>query len=248
VGHQGAALLDLVDSLRLELRAMQRAEDRLSGRGLAWQFWERWISEIVSDFWSAARVGIAAPLGLLGVVSLPRAFVFRAGLDDPHPIPWIRVKLSCAMGAALYPHHQWQKLAAIWESYYPTAGLDSQKRWLLAVLEAAIPDFVRLLVNHRPKALLGKSLKEVMTAADRAPVQLQTTFDAWHNRQFDMRALSPTLALAMIGQARADAKISPEGESRLVADLLTQWALRSTLDASEICAPGQQRLRLAKSV
>ena len=53
-----------------------------------------------------ARVGITSTWDLIGVVSLPRVFVFRMGLDDPHPIPWIRVKISSAIGAALYPHQQ----------------------------------------------------------------------------------------------------------------------------------------------
>ena len=116
VGHQAAALLDLVNSLRFSLRASQR------GAGLArlaWQLWERWISEIVADFWSVARVGIAATLGLMAVVSLPRAFVFRLNAKDPHPLPWIRVKLSAAMGEALYPHPQWQQLSETWEGFYP---------------------------------------------------------------------------------------------------------------------------------
>jgi hypothetical protein len=104
VGHQAAALLDLIDSLRRELR--RRTGD-------IWRLWERWISEIVADFWSVARVGVASTLGLMGVVSLPWAFVFRVNLDDPHPIPWIRVKLSCAMGKALYPHPQWDRLARL---------------------------------------------------------------------------------------------------------------------------------------
>ena len=52
---------------------------------LAWQLWERWISEIVADFWSVARVGIAATLGLMAVVSLPRAFVFRLNIERSAP-------------------------------------------------------------------------------------------------------------------------------------------------------------------
>ena len=88
--------------------------------------WERWISEIVADFWSVARVGIASTHGLIGVVSLPRPFVFRLNVDDPHPMPWIRVKLSAAIGEALYPHPQWRRLSALWESFYPPAGLAPQ--------------------------------------------------------------------------------------------------------------------------
>jgi hypothetical protein len=35
----------------------------------------------------------------------------------------------------------------------------------------------------------------------------------------------------VLGQARADGLITPEEESRTVSDLLTQWAVRSTLGA-----------------
>ena len=68
VGHQGAALLGLVPSLKTELQAMQRQ----SRDPQIWQLWENWISEIVADFWAIARVGVVSTLGLIGVVSLPR--------------------------------------------------------------------------------------------------------------------------------------------------------------------------------
>jgi hypothetical protein len=109
VGHQAAALLDLIDSLRPALQRMQRRASKSD----VWMYWGRWISEILADFWSVARIGVGSTLGLMGVVSLPRAFVFRMNMDDPHPIPWVRVKLSCAIGQALYPHPQWHGLAHI---------------------------------------------------------------------------------------------------------------------------------------
>lgn len=233
VGHQAAALLDLVDSLRPELQGLQQNGRRDQ---IAWRLWERWISEIVSDFWSVAKVGIASTLGLIAVVSLPRAFVFRLSLDDPHPIPWIRVKLSCAMGRALYPHPQWDQLAGLWESFYPTAGLDAERRQLFTMLEASMPDFVTLLVNHRPKALRGASLIEAMAVDERQPVRLAAHWQSWRISPAQMRTAPSTLAFAVIGQARADGRISPEVESRLLGDLLTYWALRSTLDIAAICA------------
>jgi hypothetical protein len=44
---------------------------------MAWSFWEPWISEIVTDFWSVSKLGISSTLALIGVVSLPTWFVFR---------------------------------------------------------------------------------------------------------------------------------------------------------------------------
>jgi hypothetical protein len=235
VGHQGAALLDLVESLRPVLRGM---ESKGGVEETAWRLWMRWISEILADFWSIARVGISSTLGLMGVVSLPRAFVFRVSLDDPHPIPWIRVKLSCAMGQALYPHPQWNRFAELWESFYPTESLEEKTKWLLRMLEATMPGFVTLLVNHRPKSLRGKSLMEVMSVEGHQPARLAAYYRKWGTSPARMRTLPPSLAFAVIGQAKADGKISPEEESRVLANLLTHWALRSTLDTSAVCATG----------
>jgi hypothetical protein len=232
VGHQGAALLDLVPSLRLMLQARQRTSDA----PLVWQLWERWISEIVADFWSIARVGIASTMGLIGVVSLPRPFVFRLTIDDPHPMPWIRVKLSCAIGHALYPHPQWQRLAHVWDAYYPVAGLDDTRRQWLRSLETSIPEFIWMLNNHRPEALRGRSLLAALATEERRPARLTALFGAWHRAPGQMYRAPPSLVLAVLGQARAVGQLSPDDESALVAKLLTYWAMRSTLDLSAFCA------------
>jgi len=240
VGHQGSALLDLVDSLRKPLARMIGTQN---GQLNSWYLFNRWISEILADLWSVAKVGICSTLGLMGVVSLPRAFVFRLGLDDPHPIPWIRVKLSCAMGAALYPHPQWSRLAAIWESYYPLSGLDSAKRHTLTSIETTIPDFVALLVNHRPEKLRGKTLGSVIASPDRLPGNLRSLYRTWKPNPRHMRKAPPSLAFAVIGQARADGTLTPEIESHILTDLLTFWAMKSALRANEICAQGVRSAR-----
>jgi hypothetical protein len=231
-GHQAAALLGLVFSLQQVLRAKQQA----ARESLAWRLWDRWISEIVSDFWSVARVGVASTLGLIGVVSLPRPFVFRVNVDDPHPTPWIRVKLSCAIGDGLYPHPQWQRVAKLWESYYPTAGLDDERQALLARLQESVPEFVAVLINHRPKALRGRSLREAMDIEQRTPARLAALFEAWNKAPRQMYRAPPSLVFAVLGQAKADGGLSPEDESDLLAKLLTFWAMRSTLDTSAYCA------------
>jgi hypothetical protein len=232
VGHQGAALLDLVNSLRPILQGLQRSNSR---ERLVWGLWERWISEILADFWSVAKVGIASTFGLVGVVSLPRAFVFRMNVDDPHPIPWIRVKLSCAIGRALYPHPQWDELAQLWEAFYPLNGLDDEQRHLLAALEASMAGFVTLVVSHRPKTLRGIALHEALATEDRHPHRLTAYFRSCQSTPQHLRTLSPSLAFAVIGQARANGQMSPEAESETLTHLLTHWALRSTLDRSVLC-------------
>lgn len=246
VGHQSAALLNLVNSLRPVLQGMERGSGVYN---MAWLLWERWISEIVADFWSIARIGIAATLGLMGVVSLPRAFVFRLSRDDPHPSPWIRVKLGCAIGQALYPHPQWQRLAQLWETYYPLTGLDVAQRHNYEMLQATLPGFVTLLINHRPQSLRGASLAEALQVQSRSPWQLQTLFSIWRQQPARMYQASPVLTFAVIGQARADGRMSPEQESALLGKLLIHWALRSTLRTSVdySARPGQPEFLPASS-
>lgn len=233
VGHQAAALLDLVASLRPVLRGLQQGA---GASAVAWQLFERWLSEIVADFWAVARIGVAAPMGLIAVVSLPRAFVFRLNVDDPHPVPWLRVKLSCAIGQALYPHPQWQRLAALWEAFYPLRGLDAETTRLLTRLQAIMPAFVTVLVEHRPAALRGKTLTQALQVAERQPARLVALFSLWCQLPALMYGAAPSLAFAVIGQARSDDRLSPEDEAVLLGKLLTHWALVSTLDTSSACA------------
>jgi len=226
VGHQGAALLDLVASLRPVLQALQHGG---SGPPHVWRLWERWVSEVVADFWSLARVGVVATLGLIGVLSLPRVFVFRLNADDPHPVPWLRVKLSCALGRLLYPHPQWTRIERTWDAYYPLDGLADADRRLLGELTASLPAMAGLLCNHRPRTLRGASLAEAMAVHERQPAVLARLFRRWHAAPQRMYDSAPVLVLAVIGQARADGLLAPEDESVLLERLLTQWAMRSAL-------------------
>jgi hypothetical protein len=54
-----------------------------------------------------------------------------------------------------------------------------------------------------------------------------------------MSEAPPTIVLAVLGHARARGSLTPEEERDLVGRLLTDWALRSTLDLAELCAAAQ---------
>jgi hypothetical protein len=236
VGHQGAALLDLVATLREALKARQ-AQAPAGLERQAWELWERWISEIVADFWSVATLGVAATQGLMGVVSLPRAFVFRIQTDDPHPFPWIRARLSAAMGGVLYPDPQWRRLGDLWAAFYPTAGLEPGRQHLVAALSKTSPEFVRLLTEHRPKSLRGARLAEVFPLEARQPARLRELATRFGKKKAALTQAAPTLAFAVLGQAKQDGRLSPEKESSLTAELLTHWALRrATSDPGKTAA------------
>ena len=225
VGHQGAALLGLVGSLRTDVR-------RHTGGGrlrAAWRRWDFWMSEIVADYWAVGRIGIGSTLGLIALVSLPRGFVFRPADDDPHPVPWIRVLLSCAIGDRLYPDPQWRRLAAVWRRLYPADGLSPALARMLAELEETMPELVTLLVRHRSPALRGSRLGAVLRNPNVSPDALLRRFRAEGPDPDRLANLPPTQAFALIGQARAAGLLGAADEARVLRRLIAHWAVASTL-------------------
>lgn len=222
VGHQGSALLDLIPSLKPVLEDLEKRD---KPRSNAWRLLNRWISEILSDFWSVSFLGISATTGLMSVVSLPKYFVFRAVDNDPHPFPWIRVKISLAFGKQVYPEDQWHRLEQLWESMYPKTDLKQEALDLIANLEATLADFARLVVEHKPLKLKGKRIGDIFPYADRDPGQLRALFRQWKLDQETMKTQRPSLVFAVIGQARADNVITPFTENRVLTNMLRHWAL-----------------------
>jgi len=221
VGHQGASLLDLVETMRISI---QKASQKNLPQAAAWQLYERWISEIVADCWAMGHLGVGASLGLIGVMSLPRYFVFRISTDGPHPFPWIRVKISLAYGALLFPDAQWARFEALWEQLYPRRGLSDEQQLVLSQLENTLPNLVRLIAGHRSEKLGKGPFASRFPLAARQPVQLRALAELWGETPEKYFSQAPSLAFAVAGQARADGRIAPQAESRLIAQCLEHWA------------------------
>ena len=67
----------------------------------------------------------------------------------------------------------------------------------------------------------------------RQPARLAALFQRWLNAS-EMYGSSPVLVFAVIGQARADGASVRRTKSALLAKLLTYWALRATVNTSEL--------------
>jgi hypothetical protein len=234
VGHQGAAQLGLVETLRGDLARARAAEP--DG---VWDTFDRWLSEIVADCWSVGKLGLTSTVGLLAVVSLPPYFVFRPSGEDPHPTPYLRVLISASIGQALYPDPQWAAMRRTWKRLYPVDGLPADRRAALARIERGILAFVRLLLNHRSDQLDGRRLGDLWPVRERHPQRLLALHRRWAGDLAVMARQPPSLVFAVIGQAKSAGLIDPETESSTLSDLLTAWAVRSTLDVVQRWPAGQ---------
>lgn len=228
VGHQVAAQLDLVPSLQAEI-------DRRAARGdgRAWAGWRSTVSECIADLWSVGKLGISSTLGLLAVVSLPRALTFRPPRGDPHPMPYVRVLLSAAVGMTLYPHPQWAALVAAWKACYPVGDVSREVQEDIVRLERTAPAMAELMAGHRPPALGGRSIADVLPLEQRTPGSLVARFQAWGDDLGVLARQPPSLVFAVMGQARAAGLVAPRAESALLTDVLSAWAVRSSIDVME---------------
>ena len=220
VGHQAAALLNLVPTLKLKLKNKLKT----TTNPIAWQCFERWISEIIADVWSIGHLGTTATMGLMGVVTLPDYFQFRLDLKDPHPAPFVRVLLSCAFGRRLFPHPQWDRLETLWRTFYPGRGLSNRVIQTLEAIEEEIPTFVELVINHSTKEMRGKNILTLLPIRERQPARLQELFIAWRQKRQSLYDLPPALVFAIMGQAKSDLRITAAHENDILTRAMRYWA------------------------
>lgn len=220
VGHQATALLDLVATLKKELTAKVNAGNSSN----AWKYFDRWISEIVCDVWASGLLGIAATLGLMGVVTLPRYFQFRLDMNDPHPAPYARVWLSCAFGKKLFPDKQWDRLWNMWEDFYPLQGLKKEIVSDLQEIKKHTAAFVEIVLKHSTKEMKGKRLIDLFPVQNRQPFQLKKYYQSWKQKKINLNDMPPTLVFAIMGQAKADILVDAGTESAVLTRQLKRWA------------------------
>lgn len=213
VGHQAAALLGLLDKLA---KWLGQAGSLLPKTA---KHWTKWRSEIVADFWAISRLGVAASLGLMSVISLPDSLVYRKDSGDPHPIPWIRVMLNLSIGDALFPDPQWAGLRRCWLKRYPLGK--TKERRLFVNLMDEMPAFIRLLIKlTRSDQSINKQGLIALP-----PNQCRRLFQYWRQEPTQIFKASPTRVFSVVGQARADGEIDSHEESELLHSLLQHWAL-----------------------
>ena len=228
VGHQAEMLMGLSRELKPKLaREAERAAPR---DRFAMRCYAQWTTEILADSWGISHLGIAAPRGLMGVLSLPSAFLFRMKQGDPHPMPWLRVMLCLRLGAALYPDPQWRHFERIWKRLYPIPDAHRRPNSPVMKLISGIDTFISRYLAHRPRSLDGMTMRDLLRRPGRNAARLRTRFAAFKRNPASLSILRPTTALAVLGQGFADHRLGTEEDSRTLARLLRRWALKKNTD------------------
>jgi len=242
VGHQASEVLNLTGALRLML-IRKSAENKSA----AWKLFQRWISEIIADYWALGLLGITATAGLMNVVTLPEYFQFRIDIDDPHPAPYIRVKLSCAFGHAIYPHPQWAQMWGLWETFYRKSKTSPAVQRTLREIDKAIPEFIRS-INTFPVPGRQITLVDLFPIRQRTPAVLQQHFRDWRRRPMLAYEASPTLLFAVIGQAKTDMLINAKQEARILSEHLNRWAFNGNEKNSKHYNYGRQQRQVEEKI
>jgi hypothetical protein len=153
-----------------------------------------------------------------------KAVLEQLGLDVAHHAATFTIR---SRNRSAFMRRLWLMLGAFVGFVFATSLLGGLMR---------TPAFVALMVEHRPKALRGRSIREIFETTERQPARLEALHHEWLCDPSLMYRAQPMLVFAVIGQARSNGWLTPEDESTLVAKLLTYWALRATINTSELCA------------
>ena len=171
VGHQAAALL--VAGRVAAPGAAGRASARCRRAGRRGVCWHRWISEIVADVWSVAKLGIGATLGLdrggqpAAVVRVPARR--RGPAPDPVDPGSAQLRLRRTRSIRIHSGQGWPTL---WTELYPPARArgDAQPRWTSCATRYRRSS--GSLLGHRPPALRGARLGDALCLPDRRRIAL----------------------------------------------------------------------------
>jgi hypothetical protein len=222
VGHQGAALLALPEAFAQligEGPFARRHSNEIT------TFWTSKISEIIADLWACAKLGAGATLGLFAVLGRGPRFTFHDQPGDPHPMPWLRARLSIAFGAAAMPHSLWAGLHALWQRLYPVEEAPKPTQRMLARLEPSIADVAELVARKSLPILGGRTLASALGSHRVSPATLLPRLEGLIRAiRTGHGAIAPCVVLGAVTLARHRGLVSPFEENHLLELSLRRWA------------------------
>ena len=73
--------------------------------------------------------------------------------------------------------------------------------------------------------IAGQRVADIFPTAGRRPEDLRAHYIAWQQHPLRREQVAPSLVFAVVGQAKADGRISTHDEVRILSHMLERWAL-----------------------
>jgi hypothetical protein len=121
---------------------------------------------------------------------------------------------------------------------YPRSGMTPQQQQHFQLLEHSLRPFVHWLLRLRLPALQRRPLGQALRWRSRTPTALRcqgqelgsAPLEQLRVRNLDiLLAMQPAHALAVLGQARHDGRLTAHSEFELTSELLNRWAMEDYL-------------------
>lgn len=182
-----------------------------------------WSSEIVPDFWAFCCSGMAQPLCLADILSLPEEKVFAYSLMDPHPMPFIRVHLSFGFceemwGSRLNGLQDWTDY---WNCMYP---LESAGEDAMTVIKTALK-FKKLIINRlfelKLKFVDNLGITNLFNFDKINPANQKKRLTNKNSFKADLKGLNPCAQLSLFRYIRDNTEISEKALDRHMTLWLT---------------------------
>ncbi|CAN5381192.1 hypothetical protein BH23BAC1_BH23BAC1_05120 [soil metagenome] len=154
-GHQVAHILDWNSELATELNNSLSRNSKIAGAAYA-----AWASEIAADAFAFVHAGYASVAALHDVVSGSPQSVFAYRLNDPHPISYLRVLMNIEMCRQCFGRGPWDNLEIAFKNDYDLDLVNYPSVGLIRICINAIPDAVKVILNHQFHAFGNRSLSQ----------------------------------------------------------------------------------------
>jgi hypothetical protein len=179
------------------------------------ELWRSWSGEVAADVHAFVQTGWAPVAALANVVDGPTSRVFPIRFGDPHPPPYLRVKLNVALCRSWYGAGPWDRVGRAWSERHPVPPGDLGA--VVQVSTEALGDIVDVCTRRPMTAFRGAPIttsvdpRRVSPAAladltRRAGPSLLTS--SYLRRRDPLRILALLAVRAVVDPARA-------GEHRL---------------------------------
>lgn len=215
-GHEATVRLGLQRELQALLR---RAVLDAGGSGTQADLFALWSNEIGPDFWAFCGCGPAQALGARDILALPPANVFRIGAGDPHPPPYLRVRLAFEWCRQQWGPGDWDAHDRDWQLLYPLHALSRATRRFFEHTAALLPAVATALRGGALHALGGRPIAALFDLDALAPAQLEAAGSEVKRGRLDFRQLAPGAQLAVFRWVRDRSLLDEAATDRV----MTRW-------------------------